>query len=1005
MLCRNTFASMLVVPVIVGAVAASFVACGGSTGEENGGGGGDFVSDDPSMQQGADYGAPGASADAGAAADTGTSKDDDAGNSEDPARAIEEADIIKVDGGRLFALSRIGGLSIIDVSKRDTLKFLGRWRPNGQPFEMYVRDDVVLAMVNGFQDWSYEGSSTTMKQTSRVVALDVRDPAKITSVGDFAIPGEVSDSRIVGDVMYVVSFQNGYCWGCASKPSTVVMSLGIKDPRTIAKVDQVSFTSPTSSYSWWKRSVSATNQRFWIGGPEWTWDGSSKPRSTIQALDVSDPGGKLAVGATVTVDGMIQTRWQMDEVGGVLRVVSQPGWSGESPSVQTFTVASSTEVAPLGKMKLVLPKPETLMSVRFDGPRAYAITTERKDPLFTIDMSNPAKPVQMGELEMPGWIYYMEPRGNRLLGLGFDRDNPDGGMTVSLFDVSNLATPTMIKRVNFGKGWASAPEDQDRIHKAFRVLDDEKLIMVPFASYDWRSKDGICHRSESGIQLIDWKDDTLALRGIAPVWGSPRRAFLHDQRLFAVSDGQVATYDIADRDKPIAKADLPLANPSHRAVVVGDHLAQLSNDWWSQQARITITPRATIEQALPIASVDLSPMIDETCGYYGWSSWWSARLFESGGLITIAVPTYDKIGSGWLIGVVDARTPTAPKLLGKMRLDGASGWAPSYDYGYYGYGSGYNAMLTVGDATVLAGSSLATLRTTSSWDGGTYRVTANSLAIIDLRDPTKPRAAGKLDLGAWSYTPLQLVSGKVMTSHYQPTGDGRVRFYLDEIDVSNPDAPKVVRSVNVPGSLLTFDPVSSRAITVDYKRTFIEGTDYYDCSKKVAEGDVLMFDWSSKVCTAVHRSLRLVKVEGPFARLEQAFELPSARIGGVALGDARVVLRSTYGGYYDSYPGGGSTAPTDRAWVLTGMREGLVETSAPITLDAGWGGQMWASGDRAVALTGSRRLSVLDLSSAKTARVVRTTELGSYYASHVAMTPDTAYVSLGQYGVSAVPLR
>ena len=72
-----------------------------------------------------------------------------------------------------------------------------------------------------------------------------------------------------------------------------------------------------------------------------------------------------------------------------------------------------------------------------DGERAYAITFEQTDPLFTIDLSDPASPMQRGALEIPGFVYHMEPRGDRLIGLGFDQGNPDGAITVSLFDVSD----------------------------------------------------------------------------------------------------------------------------------------------------------------------------------------------------------------------------------------------------------------------------------------------------------------------------------------------------------------------------------------------------------------------------------------------------------------------------------------------------------------------------------------------------------------------------------------
>ncbi|MBL8720778.1 MAG: beta-propeller domain-containing protein [Myxococcales bacterium] len=1000
----------LLLSFVVGlSTVAGFVACkGGSTGIDPDPipGQTEFESDDPS----ADAGTPGTTggADAGSAADTGaapTSPGDKSGD--EAARAIEEADIVKVAGTRLYALSKVGGLSIIDVGTRDKLTFLGRWRSSGQPFEMYVRDDVVLAMVNGWEEWSYDGYKSTSKQTSKVVALDVRDATKIAPIGEFSVPGEVSDSRIVGDVMYVVSHQNGYCWGCDAKPGTFVLSLGVKDPRKIAKVDQVGFTSTTTGYSWWKRSVSATDKRFWIGGPDWAWSAGSKPRSTIQALDVSDPTGKLTLGAAVTLDGQIQSRWQMDELDGVLRVITQPGgWSGAEPVVETFTVKSSSEVLPLGRMTLKLPKPETLMSVRFDGKRGYAITTERKDPLFTIDLSDPSKPVQMGELEMPGWIMYMEPRGNRLLGLGFDNGNPDGAMTVSLFDVSDLKTPKMLKRVNFGKGWASAPEDADRIHKAFRALDAEQLIMVPFSSTDWRMSDGSCRRAESGIQLIDWKDDTLALRGVAPVWGQPRRALLHEGRLFAVSDAQVATYDITDRGAPVGKASLPLANPSHRAVVIGDHVVQMSHDWFTQHAQLVVMPRANVEQAIPVSSIDLGTMLgDASCGYYGWSSWWNARMFVKGTKVIVVVPSYgygygkDGGKDSTLVGVIDFADPKKPVLVGKAAIPlGSSGY---YYSDYYYYGASGNGVLAAGDAMVLAGDTVVALSSETRWNSATmtYDAPVSRISTIDLRDPTKPAAGTTWTLPAASgYTALQVAGGKVLTSRWMPSGEGKVRFYVDELDVSDPAAPKIGRSINVPGSLLAFDAASSRVLTVDYKRIVTVASDYSDCYAKGTAGDIPLFDWDAKTCVILHRTLRKLSVSGSIATMIESLELPKQRVSLAVVAGPRVLLRSGYDYYgYDGY----KTGPVDRAWVVDGLRDGALRSSE-IALGSGYGGGMWAAGDRAV-LSSDRRLFAVDLAAAK---VLRTVQLDGYsYPSHVAVAPDTAYASLGDQGVLAVSLQ
>ena len=66
-------------------------------------------------------------------------------------RAISEADVIQVQGDRLYALSRVSGLAIIDVSQPSALKLLGRYRDlPATPFELDLRGDVALVMFSGW---------------------------------------------------------------------------------------------------------------------------------------------------------------------------------------------------------------------------------------------------------------------------------------------------------------------------------------------------------------------------------------------------------------------------------------------------------------------------------------------------------------------------------------------------------------------------------------------------------------------------------------------------------------------------------------------------------------------------------------------------------------------------------------------------------------------------------------------------------------------------------------
>mmetsp|Transcript_29545 Transcript_29545/g.77767 ORF Transcript_29545/g.77767 Transcript_29545/m.77767 type:complete len:85 (+) Transcript_29545:317-571(+) len=62
---------------------------------------------------------------------------------------------------------------------------------------------------------------------------------------------------------------------------------------------------------------------------------------------------------------------------------------------------------------------ERIYSVRYDGARAYLVTYKQVDPLFAVDLTDPAHPAMLGELKLPGVSDYLHPVNHtHLLGLG-----------------------------------------------------------------------------------------------------------------------------------------------------------------------------------------------------------------------------------------------------------------------------------------------------------------------------------------------------------------------------------------------------------------------------------------------------------------------------------------------------------------------------------------------------------------------------------------------------------
>jgi hypothetical protein len=963
-------------------------------------------------------------------------------------RAIVEADILKVEGNTLYALAEYGGLSIIDISNHDDLRMQGRFGIRGRPFEMYVRSGVAYAMFSSFARYVYEPTTGGSRYvvSSRIVAIDVTEPTSLREIGTFDLPGEISDSRMVGDVIYLVSYENGSCWGCqTNQPRTTVTSIAAGDPSNIRKVDQRTFDDPRSSSSWYRRSIHVTTDRIYVSGMVYDgqW-GADTGHSTIQAVDISDPTGQLGIGANVRVSGQIESRWQMDELDGVLRVVSQSGstWAnGPPPVVETFTVKDALTITPLGKLTLTLPKRENLKSVRFDGKRGYAVTFEQIDPLFTLDLADPALPKQVGEVEMPGFLHHMEPRGDRLVALGIDNRNLAGGLTVSIFDVADLARPTLLSRANFGSQWGSLPEDQDRIHKVFRLFDDKNLIAMPFSGYMSSSGGPFsgCGAYVSGVQLLDFTRDEVTTRGIVPLRGSARRAFMHGETLFAVSDDQVASFNIDDRDVPARRDALALANVANLTVRVGEHLVALGSDWWTNEPQLTVVPISAGAQGVPVATIDLAKAVNPTsdpCYSRYWSGFaGNSQLFVEGTNVYIAYDAGFAGAKGRMgFAVLDMSDPLQPVLRGSAILDIIQNPPPqSYAYRYYGCGVGSyvnpTGVWASGDRIVKVGTTLVLLELepVNVADAGyapyDVRPAQAILHAVDLADPTQIRVASSTKIAdGGSSSGLFADGSRVFTSHQEEVvaRPGRTRFFIDQLDFTDPSAPAKAK-INVPGSLLTVDRGGERVVTVDYRRTLsprppVE-SQITPCD---VDGGFAIAGWiygnapygQREACLRVYRTLKLVDLAGGGATLLDSLEPAGEIVTNVATGSDRIwIERSKY-------------VQTGSSWghqelnveTLTGLRAGRFRSESQFTTI---GSQIIPerSGTRFAVNALSQvpsRILVVDTSDATQPRTIvdfgvngSTDSISTgYYGVAGGITVDPRYLiwSMGKYGAAAIPL-
>jgi hypothetical protein len=394
-------------------------------------------------------------------------------------------------------------LSVVGLGNPSAPLLIGRVSLPGTPVELYLHGGYILALGSNV---GYASSSPT----SRLTVIDVRRPEAPAVVGRVDLSGTTTNSRLVGDVLYA-----------ASDSGRAIESVDVSVPGAPRLVDRLSL--PLGSNG---SHVLATESVLYVATESYGTSNAmgecaesyndKEGCTTILAVDISSPVGALRLGASYAMAGMLKDRWGIDAYDGVLRVlVGRGGWWSSSGTMtarlRTFRSTSAAELDPLASLSLDTARLEKVMAVRFDGPRAYLVTYRQTDPLFTIDLSDPASPRMAGSLQTPGWLDFIIPRGDRLLGIGRDQDTQTWTwhLQASLYDVSQLGAPRLMKRILFGDNYSALPDQADNLAKVVRVIDELGLLLVPYNS----TSAGYSTTASGLLEVMSFTQDTLATYG------------------------------------------------------------------------------------------------------------------------------------------------------------------------------------------------------------------------------------------------------------------------------------------------------------------------------------------------------------------------------------------------------------------------------------------------------------------------------------------------------------
>lgn len=208
--------------------------------------------------------------------------------------------------------------------------------------------------------------------------------------------------------------------------------------------------------------------------------------------------------AAGSVRGWLLNQFSLDEHEQNLRVATTTSWEDRENAVYVL----DADLKPVGALTGLAPD-ESIYSVRFVDDTLYLVTFRVIDPLFVIDLSNPAKPTVIGELKIPGFSSYLHPVDeNHILGIGSENSS----VKITLFDVSDPANPleqsTYLVPL---PSYTSASYD----HKAVLFDLEKELLVVPVSVLYYYTNESSDPSLKTGAYVFRVSTtDGISLRGV-----------------------------------------------------------------------------------------------------------------------------------------------------------------------------------------------------------------------------------------------------------------------------------------------------------------------------------------------------------------------------------------------------------------------------------------------------------------------------------------------------------
>lgn len=467
-------------------------------------------------------------------------------------QGVDEADIVKTDGEYIYQVNRqrvvvAKAYPAENLEISSTLSFTDK---NFSPQELYLQGQKMI--VIGTTDSNVAITESSKKKVIskimppayrtntilKTIVFDITDKKNIKQLREVEVEGNYVASRKIGSSLYLVAnrYMNYYNMendtegltpsyrdtavkdgfisvdfpeiryfpGLIESNYMVIASFDLEKPDEKANI---------STYLGVGQNIYASEQNLYVSVNAYKVN-NEKPDSTniiapsfenntlIYKFSLND--AKITYLCKGEVPGRILNQFSMDENNKSFRIATTRDniREGNNYTTQNNLYVLDELLNMTGKIENIAPG-ERIYSTRFIGDRGYMVTFKTVDPLFVIDLKDPASPKILGKLKIPGYSEYLHPYDeNHIIGFGKDavelpqkdwggKDTGRStafymGLKIAIFDVTDVNNPIEMFKENIGD--RGTDSELLRNHKALLFSKSKNLLAFPVTLMELKDK-------------------------------------------------------------------------------------------------------------------------------------------------------------------------------------------------------------------------------------------------------------------------------------------------------------------------------------------------------------------------------------------------------------------------------------------------------------------------------------------------------------------------------------